>query len=184
MVWFFNKKKEEKEVVDTEIRTKKARITRLTNNIEKIRYELKEKKLLALQARLEEKKMDEEIAEYEDLLYEMDDDDEEAPINNFAGNNPDSLINTLLTNVLSSKMNTSQNPQPQNNGLMTPQTSETGKISYSIEQLKEFKKNIPAPQLAILKNKSDEEVAELLIAHYPQVDSDTIARAVEVVKYG
>ena len=149
---------------------------KLEKAIRRKRAEIHHRRLEQLNERLEEIRMEQEIADAEDSLAALEGDDEEDVINPADAMNPDMLMMGLLTKVLNKP---AAAPVPQ----VAPSTKlESRIISYSDEQIRDLKSKIPKPYLNKLQKCTDEEISGQLLERFPDVDNDTIKRAVVILR--
>lgn len=173
MDWKFWKKGREKET-EEEIRerTIKATETKLKNQ----RYRLLNERLRRLQRKAEEQEMEEEIRDMEDYLN-GDDDENNTNGESFTGNPiTDALVQAYMPILLNKVQN--QNSTSNNASMTVPQTSTPMTVSMTDEALLELKNKLPNKVLKELKTMDDTTKAQLIRLHLPNIDEDTLKRAV------
>jgi len=143
--------------------------------------ELKRRKK-ELWLRVDEKKaqLDEELLNYkieearakleEALGYDEGDEESE-------GNAADNMLLQLGTKLLSAN-----SPHPSESEPPKTQIQETSKQSLSDEEIKIIWQTLPADKKALARIASDSQKREFLIKNYPNIDLDSIDRAIKLIK--
>lgn len=176
----FNKKRGKKEKKSEDFdEDNGADIKRLENSIRKSRNEIYKRRLERLKEEQERILLEEEIAEAESQLAEFENQGEgDAGLDSKDFLNPDLLITTLLMNFFKKSQDAPQTPSPQPSQItQTPQ-----KTKYTDDELRQIKAKIPGSYLKEIKSMGDDEITYVLMERFPNVDDDTIKRAVLILK--
>lgn len=179
MVWFWKKKATEKQryTFTDEDRETSSEIRNAKKELEllKIQRENELHKLRMEKAKLE---LQEEINELKGLY----DDVEEYSDNEDGG--VSELIKILVPLFVKNQTPASVvvSPPQVNNSDASITSSEPQKRSIPDEQLQDIWKNTPAIAKKFAKNASDDSLKVLLIKQLPDVDDDTIARALKIIR--
>lgn len=156
------------EEIDTMVT--KQQISKEITKLQQLQLERLKQLRETKERQLEEQK----IADLEAEMYE----DEEEDTN--SGNFEDEVMKALLLPMLQQKLNPSATLST-SQGNAQPTTVEYPSVSLTDEALRELKDKIPKNILDNLKTVSDETKKQLIRAQYPQLDEDTLNRAVVVI---
>lgn len=133
---------------------------------------------------LEKRRLEEQIADLDDQLYDRDDEgDNDSPAAGVVGDDPDALMMGLLMQVLNGQRAA---PQAAPTGQPPSPVEIDTKINVPDEKLKEMISRIPSPFMKKLKKMDDAELIETGKAYVPdfftKVDEDTISRAIRLIR--
>jgi len=165
-MWLFKKKDgrsraKEPEEID-EIITKGA-ITRLKNQ----RLKMLQQEMEFLNNKLEERQLIEQI---EEIRQDLEGDYEDDQINT-SQSFEEQFMGAVLGPILA-KNQAQQTPVPQQS---------QSKVNLTDEQLLEHKQSIPENTLKMIKTLDQPAQMNLIKSTYPQLDEDTVLRAVELL---
>ena len=152
------------------------RVNKLRKQLSRGRLDIYERRLEALHRQQEEMRLRAEIQEMEQQLSEFDDEDEDSTSDD--GMNPDALMMGLFSSMIT------KNNSPANTGVTAPSSAavQEVKISYTDEQIREIKGQIPKAYLKMSKTFTDEQLSDFILKKYPNLDDDTIIRAVGILR--
>jgi hypothetical protein len=178
---FFRGKRAKKPKNGSEMAESDPDLKNLERSIRKTRAEIYRRRLEEIQAKQEEILLEEEIQRAEAQLndFEDDEDDDDGVNPADAVMNPDRLLMGLLNKILSKP---SLTPPSVAAAVPPSPPAQTAKISYTDDQIRQFKKQIPTSYQKQIFKMPDDEIVSALLDRFPDLDNDTIKRAVPILK--
>lgn len=158
--------------LSADIRAANAEMKRKKQELEIQKQELLyEKERLKTQLEMEKIK-----AELEELTGDYEGPEE-------TGNNPDTMLQTLLMSVLMKNNNPTPMASASTNHPVQDNSNQPKPLSLSDEQLKEmWEKDVPAKYKALSKTVSDTTLKVYIDQNLPGYDEDTRARALKIAR--
>lgn len=144
----------------------KATIAKKQASINRRLLKAKQEELEELEMQLEQDLLDQKIERAREVLGYYDD-EEEAP----QTDSPESLFMGLISKAMTKNQ---APPQAPTQTTLTPQ--------YTDDQLREWKKQIPAAQLKHAKKLKDQELATLIKQYAPNLDDTMTAKAIQIIR--
>lgn len=149
---------DEDQIAATEAKRLKAERNRIMQEMALERQKFELEKL-----RWEQKQL------YEEMADEEDDDDDDGD---------DASPEAMLMSLLMAKFNQPQQaPTPQ--GVPIQQVA---KVHYTDEEISQILDQIPKPYLKIAKNMDDSTIQKHILAKVPNVDEDSVQRAIAMLR--
>jgi len=147
------------------------RIQKKQKELRKEKLALWEQQLDSLRMKQEQLKMEAEIAEIESQLSQFDEEDGEDS-DSQDPMSPEALLTGIVAQSFASpKQAVSQEQQGQ-----------TTMLTFTDEQIRQLKENMPSAYKLQLHILSDDQVKAMIKMKYPQVDNDTLNRAVGILR--
>lgn len=149
------------------------RIQKKQKEMRKEKLALWEQQLDNLRMRQEQLKMEKEIADIESQLSEFDfEDDDGEDSNSSDPMSPEALLTGIVTSSLAAPKQT----------ITTEAPGQTSLLTFSDEQIRQLKEQLPSIYKMQLHILSDDQVKAMIKMKFPQVDNDTLNRAVGILR--
>lgn len=158
----------------------KAKVTRLSNDIQNITLKAKERQLRRLKQKLEEREMEAEIAELEAELYGEEEESEESPM--ALMQSPEALLMSIISQAALKRQSPAAETTSNAFNSNPLSTSSAAGVKITDEEIRQFKSKLPKAALKYLKKSTDEELEAQIKSRLPNIDDDTIDRAIIILR--
>lgn len=155
-----------------EDREKAAEVNRARFELQRYKIE-REKSILELEQRKRELQLERDMAKLQSEISEYSDDDDENP-----ADNADGMITGLLTSVLANR----QVSPPAGGVSQVSPLSNPPALHLDDNQIYQLWAEVPKPARKIAKTMSDEQLKAIMLNKVGNIDEDTLARALNIIK--